>query len=72
MKRIEQLGQDKPATGRRHPVCRLVLPRDAAIGLINQLEKLGGALEQQGVLKRAQPAEAAKKDQPAAGKKLNA
>ena len=56
VKRIEQLGKDKPATGRRLPVCRLVLPRDAAIGLINQLQKLGGALEQQGVVKRAAPA----------------
>ena len=59
VKRIEQFAPDKPATGRRHPVCRLVLPRDAAIGLINQIQKLGGALEQQGVVKRQPQAAAA-------------
>ena len=65
VKRIEQFARDKPATGRRHPVARLVLPRDAAIELINQLQKLGGALEQQGVVKR-QPAAGAAAQKPKA------
>jgi len=55
VRRIEQFAKDKAATGRRHPVCRLVLPREAAIDLINQLQRLGGALEQQGLVKRQPP-----------------
>ena len=55
VKRIDQFARDKPATGRRLPVCRLVLPREAAIELINQLQRLGGALEQQGLVKRQPP-----------------
>jgi len=61
-RRIEQFARDKAATGRRVPVCRLVLPRDAAIELINQLQKLGGALEQQGVVKRQPPPAAEQKN----------
>src|SRR5947207_6571538 len=55
VKRVEQFHADKPATGRRHPVCRLVLPNDAAIDLMNKLQQLAGAMEQKGLVKRGEP-----------------
>ncbi len=40
-----------PKTGRRYPVCRMVLPPAAAVDLINKMQQVGSALAQAGVLK---------------------
>lgn len=39
-------------TGRRRPVCRLVLSATAAVDMINRCRQLSAALEQAGVLKK--------------------
>lgn len=56
VRRVEEAQPQKPPTGKRYPVCRLVLHQEAAIDLINKLQGLTAALEKQGVLKRQQPA----------------
>jgi hypothetical protein len=44
-------------SGRRYPVCRLVLAAPAAIDLINKMQQVGAALVQAGVVKQT-PAKA--------------
>ena len=46
----------EPTTGRRYPVCRMVLPPAAAIDLINKMQQIGSALTRAGVAKIAPPA----------------
>jgi len=53
--RMDMPQTPKKPTGRRYPVCRMVMPPDAFIGLYNSLENLIRGLEQQGVLKRGEP-----------------
>ena len=55
VRRIEEIKPPDAPTGRRYPVCRLVLTNDAAIDLFNKLQKLVGAMEQKGLIKRDQP-----------------
>ena len=55
VRRIEDAQPNKAPTGKRYPVCRLVLHQEAAVDLINKLQGLTAALEKQGILKRQQP-----------------
>ncbi len=55
VRRFDEIKQPNAPTGRRYPVCRLVLTSDAAINLFNQLQKLVGAMEQKGLVKRDPP-----------------
>ena len=55
VRRIEDAQPQKPPSGKRYPVCRLVLHQEAAIDLINKLQGLTAALEKQGVVKRQAP-----------------
>lgn len=55
VRRVEDAQPNKTPSGKRYPVCRLVLHQEAAIDLINKLQGLTAALEKQGVLKRQQP-----------------
>ena len=43
-------------TGRRYPVCRLVLQPLAALDLINRMQQVGAALTMAGVMKATPPA----------------
>jgi hypothetical protein len=52
---MDDTPQDKPLTGRRYPVCRLVLPPVAAVDLINKMQQVGTALTQAGVFKANTP-----------------
>lgn len=45
----------KEPTARQYPVCRLVLPPNAAIDLYNRLERIVQALEKDGKITRNQP-----------------
>jgi len=58
VRRFDELKQPEAPTGRRYPVCRLVLSNDAALNLFNQLQKLVGAMEQKGLVKRESPPKA--------------
>ena len=58
VKRIEEAQPQKAPTGKRYPVCRLVLHQEAAIDLINKLQGLAAAMEKQGIVKRQQGAKA--------------
>jgi len=42
----------KPPTGKKYPVCRLVLPPDAAVELFNLLQQFIGVMVQQGLVKK--------------------
>ena len=42
-------------TARQYPVCRLVLPPNAAIDLYNKLQRIVQALEKEGKVTRNQP-----------------
>ncbi len=55
VRRFDEISPPDAPTGRRYPVCRLVLSNDAAIDLFNKLQKLVGAMEQKGLIKRDQP-----------------
>jgi len=55
VRRFEELKPPNAPTGRRYPVCRLVLTNEAAIGLFQKLQKLVGAMVQKGLVKRDQP-----------------
>ena len=46
--RMDEMKQGVPLTGRRYPACRLVLPVNAAIDLINKMQQTGAALQQAG------------------------
>jgi hypothetical protein len=49
--RLDERKPDAPLTGRRYPVCRLVLPPAAAIDLIGKMQQVAAALAQAGVVK---------------------
>ena len=51
--RFDEVKANTPITGRRYPVCRLVMPPAAAVDLINRMQKIGVALTQAGVAKAA-------------------
>ena len=53
--RMDEMKQGTPFTGRRYPACRLVLPANAAIDLINKMQQTAAALQQAGVVKVNQP-----------------
>jgi hypothetical protein len=61
--RVGEIKPDVPITGRRYPVCRLVLTPAAAFELINRAQQIESALTQAGVIK---PAQAASKPAPTA------
>lgn len=50
--RMDDMKQGGPLTGRRYPACRLVLPVNAAIDLINKMQQTGTALQQAGLVKQ--------------------
>jgi len=52
--RLDQANPPGPPTMKEHPACRLVLPPEAAIDLLNKLNQLASMLEQQGALKKTQ------------------
>ena len=52
--RFDDLKPNTPITGRRYPVCRLVLPPLAAVDLINRMQQVAAALAQAGVVKAGQ------------------
>jgi hypothetical protein len=56
--RMDELKQGQPLSGRRYPVCRLVLPVSAAVELINKMQQTATALQQAGLLKPAGAAQA--------------
>ena len=49
--RLDEKKPDGPLTGRRYPVCRLVLPPAAAMDLINKMQQVAAALTQAGLVK---------------------
>jgi len=57
--RMDDVKQGAPLTGRRYPACRLVLPANAAIELINKMQQTGAALQQAGLVKATQKPEGA-------------
>jgi hypothetical protein len=59
--RMDEMKQDQQLTGRRYPACRLVLPVNAAIELINKMQQTANALQQAGLLKPAGAAGTASK-----------
>ncbi len=50
--RLDEMKQNMPISGRRYPVCRLVLPPAAAIDLINRMQQIAVALTQAGLIAR--------------------
>jgi hypothetical protein len=54
--RMDDVKPDAPLTGRRYPVCRLVLQPLAAVDLINRMQQVGAALTKAGVVKANPPA----------------
>ena len=57
--RMDEMKQGVPMTARRYPACRLVLPVNAAIDLINKMQQTAAALQQAGLVKQTQKPEAA-------------
>jgi hypothetical protein len=57
--RMDELKQGQQPSGRRYPACRLVLPVNAAIELINKMQQTANALQQAGVVKTNQKREGA-------------
>jgi hypothetical protein len=53
--RLDDVKQNAPVTGRRHPAQRMVLTPMAAVELINRMQQVGAALTQAGVLKTNPP-----------------
>ena len=53
--RLDEKKPDGPLTGRRYPVCRLVLPPAAAMDLINKMQQVATALAQAGLVKPQEP-----------------
>lgn len=49
--RLDEKKPDGPLTGRRYPVCRLVLPPAAAMDLINKMQQVAAGLAQAGLVK---------------------
>jgi hypothetical protein len=54
--RMDDVKPNALATGRRYPVCRLVLQPLAAVDLINRMQQVGTALAKAGVVKATPPA----------------
>ena len=54
--RMDDVKPNSPVTGRRSPVCRLVLQPLAAVDLINRMQQVGAALAKAGVVKTTPPA----------------
>jgi hypothetical protein len=44
--RFEGVKANTPITGRRYPTCRVVLPPNAAVDLINRMQQIAAALTQ--------------------------
>ena len=59
---MDDVKPDAPVTGRRYPVCRLVLQPLAAVDLINRMQQVGAALAKAGVVKANPPAAPQAKD----------
>jgi hypothetical protein len=57
--RVDDVKPNSPITGRRYPICRLVLPPTAAVDLINRMQQVGAALTQAGMAKQTSPAQPA-------------
>ena len=49
--RMDEVKPNAPVSGRRYPVCRLVLQPVAAIDLINRMQQVGAALTKAGIVK---------------------
>lgn len=49
--RMDDIKPGATMSGRRYPACRLVLPVNAAVDLINKMQQTGAALQQAGVVK---------------------
>jgi len=49
--RLDEKKPDGPLTGRRYPVCRLVLSPAAAMDLINKMQQVAAGLAQAGLVK---------------------
>ena len=62
---VDEVKPKSPVTGRRYPVCRLVLTPGAGVELINRMQQVAAALTQAGVLTAQQrPAEPPKATEP--------
>ena len=53
--RFDEVKPNTPITGRRYPACRIVLPPNAAVDLINRMQQIATALTQAGVVKSTPP-----------------
>jgi len=60
--RMDDVKPNTPVSGRRYPVCRLVLQPLAAVDLINRMQQVGAALAKAGVVKATPPAAAQGRD----------
>jgi hypothetical protein len=60
--RMDDVKPNAQVTGRRYPVCRLVLQPLAAVDLINRMQQIGAALAKAGVVKANPPAAPQAKD----------
>jgi hypothetical protein len=49
--RMDEVKKGLTPTGKRYPVCRLVLPPAAAVDLINKMQQTAAAMEQAGLVK---------------------
>jgi hypothetical protein len=56
--RFDDMKPNAPLSGRRLPACRLVLPANAAVDLINRMQQIAAALVQAGVVKQNPPSAA--------------
>ena len=52
--RMDEMKQGVPLTARRYPACRLVLPVNAAIDLINKMQQTAAALQQAGIVRQTE------------------
>lgn len=48
--RIDEPQQDKPPSGKRYTVCRLVIPAETVVDLFNRLSQLIKLMEQKGLV----------------------
>ena len=53
--RVDEIKGNSPIHGRRYPACRVVLPANAAVDLINRIQQIATALVQAGVMKTTPP-----------------
>jgi len=53
--RMDEPKPPEPPTSRQYPACRLVLTPNAALELFNKLQRIMGALEKSGVIKKGMP-----------------